>query len=216
LRIVVDALPGEEPTRVIVGEAFANLDRRPFGGIFGGGANVAKTTALNGGAVISGPLANQPHFCAGTNGEWREQNIAAVDLDVLRATSGRARVRTDDYAVENFTTSKSEASVADADIAGGVIQVEGLVVKSYTRLKADGTRKRDATGTTIAKLTINGNVITLPDPGQTINLPSGLGTLTFQKVRRLPTGLDVTGLRIVLVGDGVGVELGRAITRIDT
>jgi len=118
-------------------------------------------------------------------------------------------------AVTTEAPAAAEASVADADIAGGVIQVEGLVVKSYTRLKADGTRKRDATGTTIAKLTINGNVITLPDPGQTINLPSGLGTLTFQKVRRLPTGLDVTGLRIVLVGDGVVVELGRAITRID-
>jgi len=218
LRIVVDALPGEEPTRVIVGEAFANLDKRPFGGIFGGGANVAKTTALDG-SVLSGPLVNQPHFCAGTNGQWRSQNLDAVDLDTLgSATNGLARVRTDDYPVpDNFVTSKSEASVATANLAGGAIKVEGLIVKSYTRLKADGTRKRDAAGTMVAKITVNGTVLPTLNPGQTINLPGGLGSLTFQKVRRLPTGLDVTGLRIVLVeGDGAIIELGRAITKIDT
>jgi len=107
--------------------------------------------------------------------------------------------------------------VATANLAGGAIKVEGLIVKSYTRLKADGTRKRDATGTTVAKITVNGTVLPTPNPGQTINLPGGLGSLTFQKVRRLPTGLDVTGLRIVLVeGDGAIIELGRAITKIDT
>ena len=213
LRIVVDALPGEEPTRVIVGEAFANLDRRPFGGIFGGGANVAKTTALDG-SVLSGPLANQPHFCAGTNGEWRSQNLAAADLDGLgQVTGGLARVRTDDYPL--FTTSKSEASVNTARLAGGRIQIEGLIVKSYTRLKPDGTRIRSADGTTIGSLTIDGKVVAAP-PGQEINFP-GLANITFQKVRRLPTGLDVTGLRIELLnGDAAIIELGRAITKIDT
>ncbi len=217
LRIVVTSL-GDPPARVIVGEVFANIDKRPFGGIFGGGANVAKTTALDG-SVLSGPLVNQPHFCAGTNGQWRSQNLDAVDLDTLgSATNGLARVRTDDYPVpDNFVTSRSEASVATANLAGGRIQIESLIVKSYTRLKADGTRKRDATGTTVAKITVNGTVLPTPNPGQTINLPGGLGSLTFQKVRRLPTGLDVTGLRIVLVeGDGAIIELGRAITKIDT
>jgi len=216
LRIVVTSL-GDPPARVIVGEVFANIDKRPFGGIFGGGANVAKTTALDG-SVLSGPLVNQPHFCAGTNGQWRSQNLDAVDLDTLgSATNGLARVRTDDYPVpDNFVTSRSEASVATANLAGGAIKVEGLIVKSYTRLKADGTRIRSADGTTIGKLTVNGNVIVFENPGETENFP-GLANITFQKVRRLPTGLDVTGLRIELLnGDAAIIELGRAITKIDT
>ena len=214
LRIVTTGVP---PARIIVGEVFANMDMRPFGGIFGGGANVAKTTALDG-QVLSGPLVNQPHFCAGTNGQWRSQNLDAVDLDTLgSATNGLARVRTDDYPVpDNFVTSKSEASVATANLAGGAIKVEGLIVKSYTRLKADGTRIRSADGTTIGKLTVNGNVIVFENPGETENFP-GLANITFQKVRRLPTGLDVTGLRIELLnGDAAIIELGRAITKIDT
>lgn len=104
--------------------------------------------------------------------------------------------------------------MSTANIAGGKTKVEGLNVSSYTRLKPDGTRSSSANGTTIGKLTVNGTVRTLP-PGQEINVP-GLANITFQKVRSLPTGLDVTGLRIELLnGDGALVELGRAITRID-
>ncbi len=212
LRIVVTSL-GDPPARVIVGEVFANIDKRPFGGIFGGGANVAKTTALDG-SVLSGPLANQPHFCAGTNGEWRSQNLAAADLDGLgQVTGGLARVRTDDYPL--FTTSKSEASVNTARLAGGRIQIEGLIVKSYTRLKPDGTRIRSADGTTVARILVDGTPVVI-NPGETLNIP-GLANISFKRVRRLPTGLDVTGLRIELLnGDAAIVELGRAITKIDT
>lgn len=212
LRIVVTAL-GDPPTVITVGEATGRIDKRPFGGVFSGGANVGKTTALNG-AARSGPVVNQPHKCAGTDGRWLEQNVAAGDLEGLGTVdTARARVRTDDFVEEGFATSRSVASVQNASLAGE-IEVEGLVVKAYTRRNEAGTLKRNADGTSLGRLRIGGEEIEIPNPGDTINV-RGVAKVTFQRVRHVNGGIDVTGLRIELLdGDGAVIELARAVSRI--
>ncbi|MDQ3739200.1 MAG: hypothetical protein M3337_08545, partial [Actinomycetota bacterium] len=109
---------------------------------------------------------------------------------------------------------KSEASVENAMLAGE-IEVDGLVVKAYTRRTDTGAIKRSADGTTLARLRIGGDEVQIPNPGETILVP-GVAEVTFQKVRRTPNGIDVTGLRIELLdGDGAIIEVARAVAKID-
>lgn len=198
-------LNGTPTTTVTVGEAFARIDKGAKGGIFGGGATVARGNFLEGDVLI-GPLANQRHHCLGTNGEWLSQNIVDADLqDVGRVEGGRAAVRSDHYT--GFSSSRSHAFVEKATI--GPVTVEGLVVKVFTKRNADGTYERNAIGTTVGRILVNGTVVNIA-PGGTITVP-GVAKITSSTYKRLSNGVDVTGVRIELLsGDLAIVELGRA------
>lgn len=209
LRIVFTST-GEGPTVVTVGEVSARIDKRPFGGIFSGGANLGTTTALDG-AVLSGPVINQPHKCAGTGGVWLSQEASgdSGSLDRGQVSSGKARVRTEDH--DGFSISKSQTSVDKSRFGG--IRVNDLAVKVNVRRTADGTLTSDYT-TTIGRIRVAGEDIEIPSPGETVTV-DGVAEFSSERVRRRTNGIDVTGLRIKLLdGEGAFIVLGRAVARI--
>ena len=63
---------------------------------------------------------------------------------------------------------------------------------------ADGRYTRSSVGTTIARLTIDGEVIDLPPPGQALEIP-GIVKFTFAEVTPTRKGLTVTAARLELL-----------------
>ena len=206
LKITVLAIPN--PAVVKLGRASAQInDGNPIG-LFSGAASVVKATGLGNG-VRSGPLAYQPLPCRGTNGNWRHDTIAVAGLPgVVRARGLDAA--TFGLATAEYNSARSVAKVAKATLLDGRLVVRGLVVRANVRKTADGTYTRNSDGSSLASIRLDGEVIDVPDPGETILIP-GAVRIRFQTVDRSPTGIAVYGLRIELLGSGgVIVQLAKA------
>lgn len=198
-------------SKVVVASAYARIDRVGSMKVFGGGAKVARAVIDNGTARV-GPVMNLPMPCLGTSGEWKSESLAKGQLDgVGTIKAGRTRVFGEQ--ANGSRLAITEAYVESVNLADGALRIEGVKSRSYAKLNAEGEISRKAEGSTIGRIVAEGEVIALPDPGETILVP-GLARITFLKVRRFPTGIEVVVLRIELLEDGNVVDIASTLARI--
>lgn len=199
---------GLEGAEVIVGHVETRLDSGLPSGVFSGESSVGRVTTTSG-VLQSGPIMVIRHPCLSTNGVWRERSLADAELGDVGDVQG-ARVRIQSAVRNTYSYTRSEAYVDSAELLDGSIEIEDLVVKAFVRRNLDGTYQKDSIGTTVGKITVEGNVIELPDPGDTVTVP-GVVSITFHTVQRPSLGIRVYGLRLQLLdGSGLNVELGKA------
>lgn len=199
-----------EPASLLVGRAHAKVyelrqDRPTLGYAY-----AAKLDVLEG-VVGTGKIANQPLECHGTSGKWMTNHTADVTVPGLASVKA-ASSRTFSGQMDNGAiNAHARSSVANVNLLGGQVKIQGLHTNAHVRRRPNGSRLRSTEGTTLGKLELGGQVIDLNQlvPDVPLVIP-GVAEVTFAKVVRKPYGMEVTGLEIKLLsGQLVTLEIGK-------
>ena len=192
--------------RIVVGASTATLrqtHRVPTG--------AAWATQVSVGSVVgSGRTAAAYTGCGGTGASGHSNDLAgvAVPNGVAKTGVAKSTVHTTDSAAK--TTSTSVSRIAGVNLLDGMIKVKALTTRANAA-DVGGRHVRNATGTSVLGLVINGKSMAAPRIGQHRSIP-GLGVLSFGYAHKSRTGIMVYGLRLVLGSAHNGVPAGAVIT----
>jgi hypothetical protein len=196
-------------TIVRVAHAAAVIGSDVKHGIFAGESYSLGGTAL-GNIVTVGKNALLTMPCSGTAGATRARQLAGVDLAgqiVVGAAKSEEMGDQNGKKAWGFERSK----VASVSLGNGALVIDGVV--GQVNVTRTGPKpkdlSRDANGTTIGSITVNGTPQALPFD-QVIEIP-GVAKLEPKVVTQVPNGIKVTALRVTLLdGTGAVLELGNA------
>jgi hypothetical protein len=208
-RGVVLRLMLNDGTRVRVGHSYSHMMPRVHGPM--SGSTWGSRVEAAGGKATSGRTAFQVMPCPGTNGNVRENTSAGISLpDVVQADA----VATHVWGVQRPDVQRgyTQAEIVEATLGAAGVTASGIQSRANVT-RSDGTLSRDAKGTRLLSLMVDGvDVRDDLTPGVPFDV-AGLGTVTFKKITPIPNGIDVVAVEVVLLDDTV-VELGHSIMRI--
>jgi hypothetical protein len=199
---------GDDGTVTRVGKAYSRMDKGVTGGVFGGAAWGSE--ARVGDVAAAGRSALKPIPCPGTNGKVQTNATGEGRFDFGFIGARRSFVLGDQMGDKAFGYTRNHTD--SAKFGAGALIFRNIEAKANVRRQADGDLVRNAKGTGIGRIVVNGEEMVLPPPGEPQQVP-GLGTFTFKKVDKTPTGIDVTALTVRLFNGSEAdtvVELGRA------
>jgi hypothetical protein len=175
-------------------------------GLFDGRSNASRVSAADD-SLKSGPQPLMVMPCQGTGGRVHRRSIAQLGLAgqvVVRGLKSRDRSAQTRTRAHGFEMGKVEK----VDLGSGAIVVDGVVGRANVVRTAHRVR-RDARGTSVGTVTVNGEVRRFPATG-IIEVP-GVAELRRHLVHRNRSGITVTALRITLLdGSGAVIDLGQA------
>lgn len=203
---------GDDGTIVRVGKAYSHIDRDVTGGIFGGAAWGSE--ARVGDVAAAGRSALRPIPCAGTNGKVLTNETVESTLDF--GFIGVRRSFAYGVQLDRKATGYTRSHIDKANFGAGMLVFRNIEAKANVTRQADGDVVRNAKGTDIGSIKVNGMEMAPPTPGEPVRVP-GLGTFTFRSVKKSPIGIDVTALTVELFNGSAAntvVELGRAKLKI--
>ena len=199
-------LAGSDST-VVLGNASAKISDGFVTGILGGQGIAAKGSVLNG-AGTTGRVARQPLNCRGTDGKWKTNNSAALNVPGsvrLGAASGSARGEQVD---RRHGYAQTRGSIARATLGGGNLVIKGIVGAANVTKK--GTQLvKNATGTHITSIVFNGRNVRIPTTGHPVTV-GNLAVLSVPRVHKTRLGISVVALRVDLSGTTALLDLGLA------
>lgn len=208
-RGVVLRLVLNDGTRVRVGHSYSHMFPRIYGPM--SGSTWGSLVKLGGNTVTSGKTAFQVMPCRGTGGNVRENTTAGITLPGVVETDV---ITTHVRGVQKPRTQRgyTQAQIAEATLGAAGVALTGIQSKANVT-RSDGTLSRNAKGTRLLTLMVGGSDIRNQlTPGEPFNV-GGLGTITFKKVTKIPNGIDVVAVEVVLLDDTV-IELGHSIMRV--
>lgn len=195
-------------TQVRIAHTAAQISEGVKTGIFRGSSNGTRVTALTD-LLKSGPTPVSFMPCQGTKGVTRGKNVAAVDLGgqfVVGAASSGQMGRQTRKKAKGF----EQGTVATFNLGAGQLILNGIKGRANVTRFPNGKVVRNAKGTTIGEMIVNGESQAIPDPGQSIEIP-GLLKLEARIVKRSSIGINVTAVRITMLdGSGAVINLGQA------
>ena len=203
LKLVLD-----DGTRVQAGSSYSRMLPRVFGPM--SGSTWASQVSAADKRLRSGRTAYQVMPCQGTDGAVRENATGDVDVDLLDTDD----VATHVSGIQRPTLQRgyTQAQVARAELATVGLVAEGIVSKANVE-RDNGKLTRNAKGTHLVELTVNGlDIRNTLEPGVAENIPL-VGKVTFKKVTDIRNGIEVVALEVVLPDQSV-VELGHSTMRI--
>ncbi|MBC9732662.1 choice-of-anchor P family protein [Nocardioides marmotae] len=193
-------------TVVRIAHSAAKMNRGVKSGRFRGQAHGTQIDALDEN-IRSGPLPLSYMPCQGTNGKVREKAVAGLDLAgqiVVGAVRNRQMGKQDQKKATGWT----ESTVAGIKL--GPLEINAVKARANVTRFRDGRIKRNANGTTIGEIVVNGQAQAIPPIGQALEIP-GLLRLEAGIVEKTRLGIKVTALRLTLLdGTGATVDLGNA------
>lgn len=198
---------------VVLAKAVARLGETRFG-VFGGTAYGLKANVADG-LVTLGRNSKIVMPCKGTDGQIEANSVATADVPGL-ATVGAVEASQKSYGSHKSAQGWEQAKIADVDLLGGQIHVEGVTARAFVKRERGKKRIiRDATGTHVAQITVGGNPIDLDALLQNpIEIP-GVVKIEANIQRKLKGGLEVTALRLTLLDGSLAVvDLGVARMRV--
>ena len=195
-------------TKLQVGSSYSRMLSRVFGPM-SGSTWASQVDALDK-AARSGRTGYQVMPCQGTNGVVRENATADVDVNALTTTGAATQV----FGIQGPDVQRgyTQAEVAEARISTLGLTASGIESKANVR-RDNGTLSRNANGTHLLELELNG--VDIRDQLRA-GVPRdflGFGTITFKKVTNIRNGIEVVALEVVLLDDTV-IELGHSTMRI--
>lgn len=208
-RGVVLRLVRNDGTRVRVGHSYSHMLTRVHGPM--SGSTWGSLVKLGDNTVTSGRTAFQVMPCRGTGGNVRENTSAGITLPGVVDTDA---IATHVRGVQKARTQRgyTEAQIAQATLGAAGVTLTGIRSKANVT-RSDGGLSRNAKGTRLLTLTVGANdVRDQLTPGEPFDV-AGLGTVTFKKVTKIPNGIDVVAVEVVLLDDTV-IELGHSIMRV--
>ncbi|MDN4160841.1 choice-of-anchor P family protein [Nocardioides abyssi] len=193
-------------TVVRIAHSAAKMNRGVKSGRFRGQAHGTQIDALDEN-IKSGPLPLSYMPCQGTGGKVREKSVAGVDL-AGQIVVGAVRNRQMGKQNANKATGWTESTVAGIKL--GPLEINAIKARANVTRFRDGRIKRNANGTTIGEIVVNGEAQAIPPIGQALEIP-GLLRLEAGIVEKTRLGVKVTALRLTLLdGTGATVNLGNA------
>lgn len=207
--VTVELIP--TGTTVHLAHSHAQIQDGIQSAVFGGSSYGTQMKVIGGiGQIGQTPRIVMP--CQGTNGKLRVRNIASVALPPVGSVDGLSASQS---AAQTATTANAmeRGEAAKATLAGGALVITGIRGQANASYTTGSSVLRDASGTTLAKVVFNGQVLRFPRTGPLV-IP-GVASLTPKLVRRIHDGIDVTALQITLLdGSGAIINLGHAKVRI--
>jgi hypothetical protein len=192
---------------VVLGNASAKISDGFVTGILAGQGIAAKGSVLNSTAT-TGRVARQPLNCRGTNGVWKTNNSAALNVPNsvrLGAASGSARGKQVD---RSHGYAQTRGSVARATLGGGNLVIKGIV--GAANVTKAGTRLvKSAKGTHILSIVFNGRSVRIPTKGHPVTV-GNLAVLSVPRVHKTRLGISVVALRVDLLSTTASLDLGIA------
>ncbi|CAN5257390.1 hypothetical protein BH18ACT9_BH18ACT9_02020 [soil metagenome] len=197
-------------TRVVVGHAFARIDRAPKGGLLGGSAHGAEVPQVLGDIAKVGRLGYKPMPCLGTDNKVQTNSTAGVSIDPLAdlqfgAVEGSVRGYTRN---DGTALAQSTGRVARLDLAG--IELRGVVGKATVTKSKSGALSKSTNGSTVASLSVDGQNRPIPAPGQTINV-ANVASLKFFVKSTTERSIAVTAVRVTLLDNNTVGPVGTVI-----
>ncbi|MEV7430895.1 choice-of-anchor P family protein [Nocardioides sp. NPDC092400] len=197
-----------EPTDTVVriAHSAARINRGVKVGRFRGQAHGTQVDALDQN-IKSGPLPLSYMPCQGTEGKVKEKSVAGLDL-ADQIVVGAVRNRQMGRQTNELATGFEESTIAGIKL--GPLTINAIKARANVTRFRDGRVKRNASGTTIGEIVLNGEAQAIPDPGQALEIP-GLVRLEANVVDKTRLGIRVTAVRLTLLdGTGATVNLGNA------
>lgn len=210
LRLTLDVTG--HPTSITLGRARTAVSSPVPAGVF---QSRAMGMELFGGNDLLrlGGLQEQSIGCSGTNGKTQVHKVGDV-----RVLGGLVNLTGLEYALRGDQKAKGTANgFVSSKIGALEIPSLGLVIDGITSkvslFKPKGTTKVKRTiDTSLARITLNGQEIELPDPGQVVDLGNN-NLLRYRVVKQNWTGAEVKALVLTLpdlIPGGSILELGWA------
>jgi hypothetical protein len=194
-------------TRLRVAKVASEINGDVKHGLFGGRSFSVQGDLLDGNLSIGrNPLSLMP--CAGTQGEVVSKSLASLDLGTdARANGLRSRLQSDQ--TKKAATGWADGRVKAFSLGDDQVTAKAVVGRVSVTRTADGKLKRNANGTEVGTITVNGEEQEFPDT-DVIEIP-GLVKLERNIVKKVKDGIRVTALRITLLdGTGAVIDLGEA------
>lgn len=201
----IEVIPSD--TTVRVAHVSARIGGGVKHGLFNGGSNATRASALEGN-VTSGPNPHLPMPCEGTGGEVKHNDLAEVDLGGQIVASGLNTSAMGDQSSRR-AWGWTRSSIAEVALGGGQLILERIVgVASVEREGRELSRSLD--GTTLGSITWEGEPQEIPEPGESLEIP-GVAKIETKLVEETRTGVKVTSVRVTLLdGSGAVIDLGQA------
>ncbi|NHN57309.1 hypothetical protein G9U51_16175 [Calidifontibacter sp. DB0510] len=194
--------------RIVIGRSYAALPAVPAG--FAGGFGYSlKATAANG-VVKTGPLSYMSVPCSGGTAS---ASVASGSVPSV-LTAGAAKTTTSSTTYPTLS-SRATNTIASANVLNGLISASAIVADTTTTRATRTATPVPTDRSSFGSLKVTGFPLITPAvaPNTTVTVP-GLGRVTFHKVTRTTTGIQVTMIYIVL-GQALGalptgsvIELG--------
>ena len=193
-------------SRFRVAHAVARINGGVTKGLFSGFSSGTHGNAAAGNASLGRqPLLVMP--CQGTRGDVRHKSTSRSNLGNNVVAHN---IATRELGAQTATATKGyeRASVASLNIGDNNVIVRGIIAQANVK-RAHGDVVRNAAGTTIGRVTVNGETRSFPST-DVLEIP-GVARLERHIVRRIPNGISVTALRVTLLdGTGAVLNLGQA------
>lgn len=195
LRLLVNATGHD--TAITLGRARTVVSEPVPAGVFH--SRAMGMEMLSGNELLSlGGLQEQSIGCSGTNGKVQHHKIA--DVSVL---GGLVTMTGLDYALmgKQYANGSAKGFVSDSigrlEVPSAGLVIDGIFSKVSLVKDKSTTKVHRKIQTGIAKITLNGDEIALPKPGQTIEL-GDQGFLKYRVVKSNWTGAEVRAFQLTL------------------
>ena len=147
-----------------------------------------------------GGLQEQSIPCQGTNGKVRHHRIADVDvLGGLVTMTGLDYALMGDQKADGSARGFVSSAIGKLEVPSLGLVIDGISSKVSMHKLAHTTKVERTIKTGLARITLNGEEIALPKPGQQVDLGDG-NILEYSIVKQNWMGAEVKALRLTLPG----------------
>lgn len=194
-------------TTIKLAQTAASMSRGIKTGVFSGWAASLRANVLDP-IVKVGRTPYRTMPCQGTDGELQTKSIVGSEIPSLM-DAGVLEIRQKSDQTKEKAWGFEVAEVADVSLFDGRVIIKAIKGRANVTRLANGNLSRNAKGTQIGELIIDGESHELPFD-ETIEVP-GLLTIEPKVIKRLKSGIQVIALQIIaLDGSGAKIDLGIA------
>jgi hypothetical protein len=195
--------------RVYLAHSRASITGGVKHGLFSGNAYGTKVNLLNG-TLKSGPTPLIVMPCQGTHGVRHTRSILSAD-PFTRVHAKALSVSQSASSTRRSATAYEQAHIARVNL-GHQLVIKGINAKAMVTKNGSGYH-RSARGTSVARVLLAGNRLTIPANG--ILRVRGIALLETRLVKKTKGGLSVTAVRVTLLDKrGAVINLASAKVRI--
>lgn len=213
LRVEVTA--GDRRQLVELGAARVRMGGPAPVGVFRSGGTAMDYQALQG-ALRFGNVQHKALPCQGTRGRTQTYQVPhasqLVPVPVL-LDGVTYQVDGDQHRGRKVAEGWSRTAISSVSVPSAQLVVTDVSSRAAMRQKA-GERVRAKVSTAVGAITVAGTAVPVPEPGDVVELPGGVGEVQRQLVDTGYRGSQVIALRITLYAEAVVIDLARTSGRI--
>jgi hypothetical protein len=211
----IDVTAGDTRQLVELGTARVRMGGPAPAGVFRSGGTAMDYQALQG-ALKFGGVEHKALPCQGSQGRTQTYKVASATqlVPVPVMLSGVTyQVNGDQFKQKKVAKGWSRTAISSVSIPSAQLVISDVSSRAAMRQKA-GKRVVSKISTAVGSITVGGEAIPVPAPGEVVELPNGTGEIQRQLVDTGYRGSQVIGLRIKLYGEAVVIDLARTSGRI--